>query len=144
MELNIIKIMQIIPHRYPFLLVDYISEFIPGEYAEGVKNVTANEPFFQGHFPSNPIMPGVLLLEAMGQVAAIALLTKDEYSGRSVLLAGVEKARFRRTVRPGDTLKIRSEVVRWGGKTGVCHGVVRVGAEVAAEADLWAVLGEPA
>ncbi|MCX5970890.1 MAG: 3-hydroxyacyl-ACP dehydratase FabZ [Coprothermobacterota bacterium] len=142
--LDVVQILRIIPHRYPFLFVDRILEFEPGEYAEGIKNVTANEPFFQGHFPSNPIMPGVLLLEAIGQVAAIALLTKDEFKGRSVLLAGVEKARFHRVVRPGDTLNIRAEIVRWGGKIGVCHGTVKVAGETAAEADLLAAIGEPA
>ena len=106
------EIQEIIPHRYPFLLVDRILEIVPGEKAVGLKNVTVNEPFFQGHFPGEPVMPGVLIAEALAQVGAVALLSRDEYKGRLALFRGIDKFRFRGMVRPGDTLLL--EVVLTG------------------------------
>lgn len=100
------EIQKIIPHRYPFLLVDKIVELEEGVRAVGIKNVTINEPFFQGHFPSNPIMPGVLQIEAMAQVGAVAVLSLEENKGKLALFAGIEKAKFKKQVVPGDVLRM--------------------------------------
>jgi 3-hydroxyacyl-[acyl-carrier-protein] dehydratase len=108
--LNIKQIMDILPHRYPFLLVDSILEMQEGVKAVGIKNVTANEPFFQGHFPGNPIMPGVLIVEAMAQVGAVAILSKDEYKDKLAVFAGIDKMRMRRQVVPGDCLLMEVEL----------------------------------
>ncbi|OPL09120.1 MAG: 3-hydroxyacyl-[acyl-carrier-protein] dehydratase FabZ [delta proteobacterium ML8_F1] len=104
--LDAVEIQKIIPHRYPFLLVDRIIEMEVGKKAVGIKNVTINEPFFQGHFPGNPIMPGVLMVEALAQVGAVSLLSMDEYRGKLAVFAGIENLRFKRQVIPGDTLKL--------------------------------------
>ncbi len=104
------QIQKILPHRYPFLLVDRILEIEEGKKAVGIKNVTVNEPFFQGHFPGEPIMPGVLIVEAMAQVGAVALLSVPENKGKLALFTGIENMKFKSTVTPGDTLKMTSEV----------------------------------
>ena len=109
--LNAKDIMKILPHRYPFLLVDRIEEIEEGKRAVGIKNVSANEPFFQGHFPGNPIMPGVLIVEAMAQVGAVAILSSDEYKGKLALFAGIDKLRFKKQVIPGDVLKMDVELI---------------------------------
>jgi len=103
-------IQKIIPHRYPFLLVDRIIEIEEGVRAVGIKNVTFNEPFFQGHFPGQPIMPGVLIIEALAQVGAVALLSLEENKGKLALFAGIEEARFKRQVLPGDTLRLEVKI----------------------------------
>ena len=110
-ELSVVDIMKIIPHRYPFLLVDRIVQLAAGERAVGLKNVTINEAFFQGHFPGQPIMPGVLIVEALAQVGAVALLSKEEYKGKLVLFRGFNNVHFRGLVRPGDTLRLESELI---------------------------------
>jgi 3-hydroxyacyl-[acyl-carrier-protein] dehydratase len=110
--LDIDGIREIIPHRYPFLLIDRIEEHEPGVSAVGLKNVTANEPFFQGHFPEFPVMPGVLIVEALAQVGAVALLSLDENRGKLAFFAGIDKVRFKRQVRPGDTLRLEVEITR--------------------------------
>jgi 3-hydroxyacyl-[acyl-carrier-protein] dehydratase len=140
MGLNIVEIMNILPHRSPFLFVDRIVELKPGEYAQGIKNITISEPFLTGHFPGRPIMPGVLLLEAMAQVAAIALLSKEEFRGREILLGGVERARFRHPVYPGDQLVITSRLTRMHEGVGVCEGTIHVQGELVASAQLLAVI----
>lgn len=142
MELNREEIYKIIPQRAPFLFVDRILDCIPGQYAEGSKTVYPQEFYFQGHFPSSPVMPGVLLLECIGQVGAIALLTQRENAGKLVLLAGVEKARFRKPVFPGDELLIKTRLGRWRGKAGLCRGVIQVKGEIVAEAELFAFIKE--
>ena len=109
-ELSAVDIMKIIPHRYPFLLIDRIVELAPGEKAVGLKNVTINEAFFQGHFPGQPIMPGVLIVEAMAQVGAVVLLSKEEHKGKLVLFRGFNNVHFRGLVRPGDTLRLDVEL----------------------------------
>jgi 3-hydroxyacyl-[acyl-carrier-protein] dehydratase len=124
--MNNIEIQNILPHRYPFLLVDKIVEVETGKRAVGLKNVTINEPFFQGHFPGNPIMPGVLIVEAMAQVGAVAILSMEEYKGKIAVFAGIEKMKFRKQVVPGDTLIMEAELL--GIKMGI--GRAKVSAKV--------------
>ncbi|MGL5348567.1 MAG: 3-hydroxyacyl-ACP dehydratase FabZ [Peptostreptococcaceae bacterium] len=109
--LNIDQIKELIPHRYPFLLVDKVVELEVGKKAVGIKNVTANEPFFQGHFPEYPIMPGVLIIEAMAQVGAVTMMSMEENKGKLGVFAGIDKVRFKKEVRPGDTLKMEVEML---------------------------------
>ncbi|MTI65560.1 MAG: 3-hydroxyacyl-ACP dehydratase FabZ [Firmicutes bacterium] len=108
--LDITEIMKLIPHRYPFILVDKVVDLEVGKKAVGIKNVTINEPFFQGHFPGNPIMPGVLIVEAMAQVGAVALMSNDENKERLAVFTGIDKIRFKKQVKPGDTLKMEVEI----------------------------------
>lgn len=136
MELNTQQIQEIIPHRYPFLLVDKIIEVEEGKRAVGIKNVTINEPFFQGHFPQFPVMPGVLIIEAMAQVGAAAILMKEEFKGSIGLLAGIDDARFRGQVFPGDTLTLEVEIIRLKGKIGKGKCVAKVGDRVVVEAEI--------
>lgn len=129
-------IQKILPHRYPFLLVDRIVEIEEGKRAVGIKNVTINEPFFQGHFPENPIMPGVLIVEAMAQVGAVAILSLEEYKGRLAVFTGIERMKFRKQVIPGDTLIMEAELtaLKMGvGKAKVC---AKVNEKIAAEGEL--------
>lgn len=128
--MNIEEIMKILPHRYPFLMVDRIIEMIPGERAVGIKNVSVNEPYFQGHFPGQPVMPGVLQLEAMAQVGACALLSMDKYRDRLAYLAGVDQVRFKRQAFPGDVLTISTELVRIMGNIGKGRGRITVDNEL--------------
>lgn len=109
--LNIDQIKELIPHRYPFLLVDKITELEIGKKAVGIKNVTVNEPFFQGHFPEYPIMPGVLIIEALAQVGAVTMMSMDENKGKLGVFAGIDKVRFKKEVRPGDTLTMEVEMI---------------------------------
>jgi 3-hydroxyacyl-[acyl-carrier-protein] dehydratase len=134
--LDINQIREIIPHRYPFLLVDRIVSVEEGRKAVGIKNVSGNEPFFQGHFPDFPVMPGVLIIEAMAQVGAVAILRMPEFAGKIALFAGIDKARFRRQVFPGDQLRIEVEVLKLRGHVGKSSCVAYVGEDIAAEAQL--------
>ena len=134
--LDINEIQKILPHRYPFLLVDRILEVEPGKKAVGIKNVSANESFFQGHFPGHPVMPGVLIIEALAQVGAVSLLSLEEYRGKIALFAGIDKARFRQQVVPGDQLVLEVEVLKLRGTIGKAQAKAMVGDKVAAEAEL--------
>ncbi|MEW6662940.1 MAG: 3-hydroxyacyl-ACP dehydratase FabZ [Bacillota bacterium] len=134
--LDINEILQTIPHRYPFILVDRILELEKGKRAVGLKNVTINEPFFQGHFPGRPVMPGVLILEAMAQVGAVALLSLPEYAGKVALFAGVDGVRFRRPVVPGDQLRLEVEILKFKGSIGKGQAKAYVGECLAAEGEL--------
>jgi len=134
--LDITKIQEILPHRYPFLLVDRIESVENGRKAVGIKNVSANEPFFQGHFPGHPVMPAVLIIEAMAQVGAVAVLQMPEFAGKIALFAGIDRARFRRQVVPGDQLRIEVEVRKLRGTVGKSSASAYVGEEMAAEAEL--------
>jgi 3-hydroxyacyl-[acyl-carrier-protein] dehydratase len=136
LPLEAADIMRIIPHRYPFLLVDRIVELEPGRRAVGIKQVTANEPQFTGHFPERPIMPGVLMVEALAQTAGVAVMTLDEYRGKLGLFAGIDECRFRRMVIPGDTLRLEITVEKLRGMFGRVKGVASVDGDVAAEATL--------
>jgi 3-hydroxyacyl-[acyl-carrier-protein] dehydratase len=128
--MNIQEIMRILPHRYPFLLLDRIVELRPGKMAVGIKNISINEPYFAGHFPGQPIMPGVMMIEAMAQVGACALLADELFQGQLAYLAGVDRICFKRLVIPGDTLTIRTELNNIKGKIGKGKGEVKVDQQV--------------
>lgn len=125
-----------IPHRYPFLLVDRVVAIEPGIRAVGIKNVTQNEPFFEGHFPDYPVMPGVLIVEAMAQVGAVGVMALEEYRKKLALFAGIDGVRFRRQVIPGDTLAMEVEISRLKGKVGRGKGTATVESERVCEAEL--------
>jgi len=135
-SLDIAQIMEMIPHRYPFLLVDKITECVPGKYSKGYKNVSMNEEFFQGHFPGNPIMPGVLQLEAMAQCSAPILLALDAFKGKLALFASIENARFRNIVRPGDRFDMEIELYKLKGPIGKVHAKGFVDGKIVVEADM--------
>jgi 3-hydroxyacyl-[acyl-carrier-protein] dehydratase len=130
------QIQDIIPHRFPFLLVDRIEEIDWGTRAVGVKNVTINEPFFQGHFPDYPVMPGVLIVEALAQVGAVALLGLEENRGKIAFFAGINKVRFKRQVKPGDTLRLEVEVGKVRRSIGTGTATATVDGDVAAQGEL--------
>lgn len=140
--LDITQIKEIIPHRYPFLLVDKILEVEDGQKAVGIKNVTANEEFFNGHFPDYPVMPGVLIVEALAQVGAVAMLKKEENRGRLAFFAGIDNCRFKKQVKPGDQLRLEVEIIRLRGPIGKGKAVATVDGEVACEAEITFALGE--
>lgn len=124
------EIMEIIPHRYPFLLVDQILELEPGKRAVGIKNVTANEPQFTGHFPGNPIFPGVLQVEALAQVGAVAMLSVPENKNKLALFAGIDEVRFKRPVVPGDTLRLEVEILTMRRGIGKGNATAYIGEQV--------------
>lgn len=136
MSLEAEEIKDIIPHRYPFLLVDKVLEIEEGKRVVALKNVTINEPFFQGHFPDHPVMPGVLIIEALAQAGAITMLQKEENKGKIGFLAGVDKCRFKRQVKPGDQLKLEVEIIRLKGPIGKGKARATVDGEVACEAEI--------
>jgi 3-hydroxyacyl-[acyl-carrier-protein] dehydratase len=134
--LNCNEIQKIIPHRYPFLFIDRVEEIVPGESAVGYKNVTVNEPFFQGHFPQEMIMPGVLMIEALAQTGAVVLLIQEENRGKLVFFGGVNRARFKRKVIPGDCLKLEVQIIKRKGLFGLGKATATVNDQVAVEAEL--------
>jgi 3-hydroxyacyl-[acyl-carrier-protein] dehydratase len=136
------EIRELIPHRYPFLLVDRIEELEPGVRAVGIKNVTQNEPFFQGHFPEYPVMPGVLILEAMAQVGAIGVMAGGEHKDKLALFAGIDGVRFRRQVLPGDVLTMEVQIERLKGLVGRGRGRAEVSGERVCEAELMFAFAE--
>jgi len=140
--IDINRIVQMIPHRYPFLLVDRVEELVPGEKAVGIKNVTMNEPFFQGHFPERPIMPGVLIIEAMAQTAAVIVVESlgKRAEGKLVYFMSIDSARFRKPVEPGDQLRLTCEKQRHRGNVWKFSGEARVGKNLVAEAVYSAML----
>lgn len=142
-ELDIEAIKEILPHRYPFLLVDRITELVPGKRVVGLKNITVNEPFFQGHFPQRAIMPGVLIIEVMAQIGGVMILSVEEHKGKLAYIGTVDNAKFRRPVVPGDTLEVEVELLRLRGNMGKVKCVARVGGEEAAEAEIMFALVLP-
>jgi beta-hydroxyacyl-ACP dehydratase FabZ len=139
--LDINKIMSLLPHRYPFLLIDKILEWESAKRIVGIKNVTINEPFFQGHFPGHPIMPGVLLVEAMAQTAGVLALMSDAEPEKKVLyFMGIDKAKFRKPVVPGDQVRFEMDITKTRGKIHCFQGVAKVGDVVVAEAEMMAMV----
>lgn len=130
------QLQAILPHRYPFLLVDRIVELEEGKRAVGLKNVTINEEFFKGHFPQYPVMPGVLIVEALAQVSAVIMLTKAGNEGKLGLLAGIDHCRFKKQVKPGDQLHLEVEITRVKGAVGKGRGIAMVDGEIVCETDL--------
>lgn len=136
MELNSNQIQEIIPHRYPFLLVDKIIQCVPGQKAVGIKCVTTNEMYFMGHFPKKHVMPGVLILEALAQTGAVAILSEEENKGKIALFGGVKQARFRRQVVPGDVLTLSCEIITRKGPIGIGKAVALLEGKPAVTAEL--------
>ncbi|CAN5180259.1 3-hydroxyacyl-ACP dehydratase FabZ [soil metagenome] len=140
--LDSLAIQEILPHRYPFLLVDKIIELVPREKIVGIKQVTINEYFFQGHFPDAPVMPGVLIIEALAQVGAILALREfEDRSNKIPFFSGIEKAKFRRPVVPGDTLVLEVTAIRIGSKVQKMRGEAKVDGKITAEAEIMCIIG---
>jgi len=142
MELNSNQIQEIIPHRYPFLLIDRVLELEPGHRCKAIKNVSANEMQFMGHFPQEHVMPGVLMVEAMAQTGAVIILSLPENKGKIAYFAGIDKCKFRRKVIPGDTLEIDVEIVNQKGPIGLGNATCKVNGKIAVQAQLKFAVGE--
>ncbi|CAI3497043.1 3-hydroxyacyl-ACP dehydratase FabZ [Enterococcus cecorum] len=139
--MDIVQIKEIIPHRYPMLLIDRVEELMEGQRIVAKKNVTINEPFFQGHFPHEPVMPGVLIVEAMAQAGAVALLSLPQFKGKTAYFGGIDKAKFRKKVTPGDTLILEVEILKIKANAGLGKGVARIDGKKVAEAELTFMIG---
>lgn len=139
--MDIKEIMNVIPHRPPFLLIDRIDELEAGQRVVATKNVTMNEPYFTGHYPGNPVMPGVLIVEAMAQAGAFAILSMDAYKGKTPYFGGINNAKFRKMVVPGDVLRLEVEIVKLKTNAGIGKGVAYVGDKKAAEAEIIFMIG---
>lgn len=143
MKLGIKEIQEIIPHRHPFLLIDCIEELEPGVRAVGYKSITFNEPQFAGHFPGQPVMPGVLMIEALAQVGAVAILSVEENRGKAAFFGGINNAKFKQMVMPGDRLKLECEIIKSKGPIGVGKAVAtNAEGKVAVSAELTFVVGK--
>ena len=140
MAMDIKEIMSIIPHRQPFLLIDRVEEIVEGESVTAIKNVTYNEPFFAGHFPNEPVMPGVLIVEAMAQAGAVAILSMDEFKGKTAYFGGINKAKFKKKVVPGDTLRLEVKIEKLKKNAGI-EGKAYVDGELCAQAELVFMIG---
>lgn len=136
------EIMEILPHRHPFLLIDTIEELEPGKRAVGKKCVTFSEPYFAGHFPGNPMMPGVLIIEALAQTGAAAILSLPENRGKTAYFAGIDKAKFKQMVRPGEVLTLETQIIRTKGPIGVGEAVATVDGKLVAKAELTFAIGK--
>ena len=143
MALTTKQIMEIIPHRQPMLLIDTIEELEPGKRAVGKKCVSYNEPYFAGHFPQEPVMPGVLILEALAQTGAVAILSLPENNGKLALFGGIDQARFKEKVTPGDVLMLETEIIKAKGPVGVGSAKATVNGKLVAKAELTFVVSDP-
>jgi len=140
-SLGIEEIKQIIPHRHPFLLVDAIEDYEPGEYAVGYKCVTYREDFFAGHFPEEPVMPGVLIIEALAQTGAVAILSMEENKGKVAYFGGINSAKFKKKVVPGDKLRLECRIIKQKGPVGIGQATATVDGKVAVSAELTFMVG---
>ena len=140
-HLDINQIKEIIPHRHPFLLLDYIEDYEPGQYAVGYKCVSYREEFFAGHFPQEPVMPGVLMVEALAQVGAVAILSVEENKGKTAYFGAINHAKFKKKVVPGDKLKLECQIVKQKGPIGVGQATATVDGKVAVTAELTFMIG---
>ena len=140
LQFDTMQIMEMIPHRYPFLLVDRITECVPGKYAKGYKNMTMNEQFFQGHFPGNPVMPGVLIIESLAQAASILILSSPQFVGKTAYMTGIDNAKFKRMVKPGDVLKLHVEFGNLRENMGTVNVKAMVDGKLATSAELMFVV----
>ena len=141
MGMDIKEIMSIIPHRQPFLLIDRVEEIVEGEKVIATKNVSYNEPFFAGHFPQEPVMPGVLMVEALAQTGAVAILSLEENKGKIAYFGGIKNCRFRGKVVPGDKLRLETTIIKCKGPVGVGHAVASVDGKVVVDAELTFMIG---
>ena len=141
MMMDINEIREILPHRYPFLLVDRVTEVVEGKSIKGYKNVTINDQFFQGHFPEKPIMPGVLILEALAQLGAVSILSMNEFKGKIPMFAGADKVKWRKPVVPGDRLDLSCEIIKLRGPIGIGKAVATVEGKKVCEAELTFMVG---
>ncbi len=142
MLMNTREIMEILPHRNPFLLVDYVEEMEPGKRIVAYKNVTMNEPYFQGHFPGHPVMPGVLIVEALAQAGCIVALSLPENKGKIGYFGGINNCRFKKVVEPGDVLRLEVEMTKMRGPIGVGNAVAYVGDKVACRCEITFAIGD--
>jgi len=136
------EIQQIIPHRAPFLLIDRVDELEPGVFAKGVKMVSGNEFYFQGHFPEEKVMPGVLVIEALAQMGAVAILSLEENKGKIAYFGGINSAKFKKKIVPGDALELETRIVKSKGSIGVGEAIARVNGKIAVKAELVFAIGQ--
>lgn len=142
MELDVTEIQKIIPHRYPMLLIDKVTDLVPGEKCVALRNVTAHEEVFNGHFPGNPVLPGVLIVEALAQTGAVALLSMDDFKGKTAYFGGIKSAKFRKVVRPGDQLRLEVTLEKIKNNIGLGKGTAYIGDKKACTAELTFMIGD--
>ncbi|KAF1296603.1 3-hydroxyacyl-[acyl-carrier-protein] dehydratase FabZ [Enterococcus sp. JM4C] len=140
--LTAVEVMELIPNRYPICYIDYVDELIPGKKIVATKNVTINEEFFQGHFPGNPVMPGVLILESLAQAGSILILKSEEFLGRTAYIGGINKAKFRQKVVPGDVVKLSFEITKIKGSVGTADAIATVEGKKVAECEFTFIVGQ--
>ena len=140
-HLDINQIKDIIPHRHPFLLLDYVEDYEPGEYAVAYKCVSYREEFFEGHFPQEPVMPGVLTVEALAQTGAVAILSKEENRGKTAYFGGIQKCKFKNKIVPGDKVRLETRIIKQKGPVGIGAATAIVDGKIAVQAELTFVIG---